>query len=72
MEAPASQAWRWGSAGGLGTRASPFGSEQVQEVLVDLVALVVLAANKVDEIHLEVDQKQPHAERVMQFVFLHT
>lgn len=40
-------------------------------MLVDLAALVVLAANKVDEIHLEVDQKQPHAERVMQFIFLH-
>lgn len=40
-------------------------------MLVDLVALVVLAANKVDESHLEVDQKQPHAERVMQFIFLH-
>lgn len=35
------------------------------------MALVVLAANKVGEIHPEVDQKQPHAERVMQFIFLH-
>lgn len=40
-------------------------------MLVDLVALAVLAANKVDEIHLGVDQKQPHAERVMQFIFPH-
>lgn len=52
-------------------RVSPFGFEEVQKVLVDLVVLVVLAANKVGEIHLEVDQKQPHAERVMQFIFLH-
>ena len=52
-------------------RVFPFDFEEVQEVLVDLAALVVLAANKVDEIHLEVDQKQPHAERVMQFIFLH-
>lgn len=59
------------NAVGLWTRVFPFDFEEVQEVLVDLAALVVLAANKVDEIHLEVDQKQPHAERVMQFIFLH-
>lgn len=34
-------------------------------------ALEVLVANKEDEIHLAVDQKQPHAERVLQFIFLH-
>jgi hypothetical protein len=32
--------------------------------------LEVLVANKEDEIHLAVDQKQPHAERVLHFIFL--
>lgn len=42
-----------------------FDSGEVLEVLE------VLVANKEDEIHLAVDQKQPHAERVLQFIFLH-
>ena len=45
--------------------AALFGSVQVLEVLE------VLVANKEDEIHLAVDQKQPHAERVLRFNFLH-
>lgn len=71
VEAPASQASRWVNVDGLWMRAFPFGSGEALKVLEDLVALVVLAASKVDEIHLGVDQKQPHAERVMQFIFLH-
>ena len=42
-----------------------FDSGEVPEVLE------VLVANREDEIHLAVDQKQPHAERVLQFIFLH-
>lgn len=45
------------------TVVSPFDSVQVLEVLE------VLVANKEDEIHLAVDQKQPHAERVLHFNF---
>ena len=48
----------------------PFGFEEGQEVLEALEAPVVQAASKVDETHLEVDQKKPHAERVMEFIFL--
>lgn len=44
--------------------AALFDSVQVLEVLE------VLVANKEDEIHLAVDQKQPHAERVLHFNFL--
>lgn len=46
------------------------GSVEVLEVQEAPEAPVVQVASKVDENHPGVDQKKPHAERVMKFIFL--